>query len=91
MRNESTVSETAILPYMSPCSSPPWAPGPSGTSREPAAARTTTSGRSRTAVPPAVLTVTAGACARFAPAPSAVSALAVRATLLRLPNSHSAM
>jgi hypothetical protein len=54
--------------------------------------RTTTFGRSSTEVPPADFTVTAGASA-FLPAPfaSAVSAAAVRPTLLRLPKSHSVM
>ena len=55
MRKASTVSETAIRPYRSPCSVPPAAPGPSGTSRVPAAERVTTFGRSSTAVPPACL------------------------------------
>ena len=94
-RNASTVRDTAIRPYRSPCSSPPWAPGPSGRSRAPDAERTTTSGRSSTVVPPPSLrTVTAGA-PFFAAADrcgaDAVSAAAVRPTLLRLPSSHSAM
>ncbi|CAM5605186.1 hypothetical protein SGLAM104S_06913 [Streptomyces glaucescens] len=48
-----------------------------------------TCGRSSTAVPPAFCTVTAGPA--WAPALPGVSAAAVRATLLRLPKSHSAM
>ncbi len=49
----------------------------------------TTFGRSRTAVPPCVLTRISGAAASAVPFP--VSAAAVRPTLLRLPKSHSAM
>ncbi|GAA4944442.1 hypothetical protein GCM10023238_08160 [Streptomyces heliomycini] len=52
------------------------------------AARTTTFGRSSTAVPPACFTVTAGA---FLVSAFGVRAAAVRATLLRLPKIHSAM
>jgi hypothetical protein len=51
--------------------------------------RTTTFGRSRTAVPPPFCTVTAGAA--FLAAAWAVSAAAVRPTLLRPPKVHSAM
>lgn len=83
-----TVRETAIRPHRSPLKVPPAAPGPSGTSREPAAERVTTWGRSRTAVPPfsAACAFTAGPVAE-----SLLSAAAVRPTLLRLPNTHSAM
>ncbi len=89
-RKASAVSETAIRPYRSPCTVPPAAPGPSGTSRVPAAERVTTFGLSRTAVlPPLPRTCTAGAAAPASLAP--VSAAAVRATLLRLPKVHSAM
>lgn len=74
---------------------PPAAPGPSGTSRVPAAARVMIFGRSITAVPPpccATCTFTEPAApAPSAPAPAPVSAAAVRPTLLRLPNTHSAM
>lgn len=47
-----TVRETAIRPHRSPLNVPPAAPGPSGTSRDPAAERVTTLGRSSTAVLP---------------------------------------
>lgn len=68
---------------------PPAAPGPSGTSRDPAAERVTIFGRSSTAVVPPfcatwTFTVPAAAC-------SVVSEAAVRPTLLRDPNTHSAM
>lgn len=89
MMKPSAVREMAMRPYRSPCASPPAAPGPSGTSRAPAAARVTTCGRSMTAVPPSFLTVTAGAAAFVSGVP--VSAAAVRPTLLRLPKIHSAM
>lgn len=91
MTKASTVREMAMRPYRSPFSSPAAAPGPSGTSRAPAAARVTTFGRSRTAVPPFLLTVTAGAAAASFSSAVPVSAAAVRPTLLRLPKIHSAM
>ena len=85
-----TVRETAIRPHRSPLKVPPAAPGPSGTSRVPAADRVTTSGRSSTAVPPcrAPFTRTTGPAVA---AVSCFSAAAVRPTLLRLPKIHSAM
>lgn len=69
---------------------PPAAPGPSGTSRLPVTDLVTTLGRSSTAVPvPPLAAVPADALAGAAA--WLVRAAAVRPTLLRLPNTHSAM